>query len=104
MCLFVECANVSVWIDTRGMWSADGRFYDTKIDHAEQHVHLRGCFALAACLLGLQRNYFTKLRRRPARDGSGRTFGDTAYVYFIFLILSYQLTFYHHGLEHHDLP
>jgi hypothetical protein len=33
---------VSVWIDTRGMWSADGRFYDTKIDHAEQHVHLRG--------------------------------------------------------------
>ena len=94
------------------------RFYDTKIVHAEQHVHLRGALLWRRAFWGysgtilpncLEAAAFpgipaipSRLQGRPARDGSGRTFGDTAYVYFIFL--SYQLTFYHHGLEYHDLP
>ena len=76
-------------------------FMDPKIDHAEQHVHMRvGCFG--GMLLGLERNYFTKftsrhlppgvpaITSRPPRDQTGvpGRFGRHYLPYLIITFLS----------------
>ena len=90
--------------------------FDTKIVHAEQHVHLRGALLwrrafwgysgtiLLNCLEVASRPSHPALTDGPHGTGVAERLATPLSKYFIFLILSYQLTFYHHGLEHHDLP